>query len=46
MVTMDKDGHIWQAMMGQAEIAELDPKTGKVSTYLAPIGKRTTRGSP
>jgi hypothetical protein len=22
-------------MMGQAEIAELDPKTGKVSTYLA-----------
>jgi streptogramin lyase len=36
MITMDKDGNIWEAMMGQSEIAELDPKTGKMSTYLAP----------
>src|SRR5262249_706200 len=36
MVTTDKDGNIWQAMMGQAQIAKLDPKTEKVSIYLAP----------
>jgi len=36
MVTMDRDGNIWECMMGQAEIAKLDPKTGKVSVFLAP----------
>ena len=36
MITMDKDGNIWEAMMGQAQIAKLDPKTEKVSIYLAP----------
>jgi streptogramin lyase len=36
MITMDKDGNIWEGMMGQAQIAMLDPKTEKVSIYLAP----------
>ncbi len=26
MLTMDKDGFVWEAMMGQAEIAKLDPR--------------------
>ena len=33
---MDKDGHVWEGMMGQAQFAKLDPKTGQVSIYLAP----------
>ena len=36
MITMDKNGMIWECMMGQAQIAMLDPKTEKVSIYLAP----------
>ena len=36
MVTMDKDGNIWQAQMGQAQIAKLNTKTGEVSVLLAP----------
>jgi streptogramin lyase len=36
MITMDKDGNVWEGMMGQAQIAKLDPKTEKVSVYMAP----------
>jgi streptogramin lyase len=36
MITMDKDGNVWEGMMGQAQIAKLDPKTEKISIYLAP----------
>jgi len=46
MITMDKDGHIWEAMMGQTQFAELDPKTEKVSVYLAPdFDKGDTRST-
>jgi hypothetical protein len=40
MITMDKDGNVWEAMMGQTQFAKLDPKTGKVSVYLAPDWKK------
>src|SRR5258706_4627511 len=44
MIAMDKDGNIWEAMMGQAQIAKLDMKTENVSIYLAPDwDKRDTR---
>ena len=29
MITMDKDGNIWEAMMGQAQIRQARPEDGK-----------------
>ena len=36
MITQDHEGNIWQAQMGQAQLAKLNPKTGEVSVLLAP----------
>jgi len=34
---MDKDGHVWEGMMGQAQIAELEVTAGPASARLVSI---------
>ena len=46
MVTMDKDGNIWEAMMGQARSPSSTRRPGRSPPTWRPIGKRTTCGSP